>query len=251
MTAGCMRHQRRLIRIPNSTDCYYCINNMTCPIHVSYCLVALVTSPDHLSLIMLPVYFITLSDICYTFCCGTLLMYIYILHCIYSALCIPCKHHYGICTTRQYGSIVCCTSACSFLSRHHQITLLYKTGYDYRHDPMITCQVVMILKYDMFIFLPLIICLLYGITVIESCIIYYYRVCITIVYITASFILPLTRSLSDDPGFACPGWRFEVSYCQTCHWFHIGDLSPIRFIGILILLSFFLICPCFFIYHAH
>ena len=92
----------------------------------------------------------------------------------------------------------------------------------------------------MFIFLLFIICLLYDITVTESCIIYYYRICITIVYITASFILPLTRSLSDDPEFACPGWRFEISYCQTCHWIHIGDLSPIRFIGILVLLSYFL-----------
>ena len=64
------------------------------------------------------------------------------------------------------------------------------------------------------------------------------------IYITASSILSLTRSLSDDTGFACPGWRFEISYCQICHWFHIGDLSPIRFISILILLSYFLICPC-------
>ena len=44
------------------------------------------------------------------------------------------------------------------------------------------------------------------------CLIYYYRACITIVHIIASFILSLTRSLSDDPGFACPGWRSELSY---------------------------------------
>ena len=31
------------------------------------------------------------------------------------------------------------------------------------------------------------------------------EMCIRDRYITASFILPLTRSLSDDPGFACPG----------------------------------------------
>ena len=53
-----MGHWKRLIKIPGGTDCYYCMNNMTCPIHVSYWLVALVISPDHLSLIMLPVYFV-------------------------------------------------------------------------------------------------------------------------------------------------------------------------------------------------
>jgi len=36
-----------------------------------------------------------------------------------------------------------------------------------------------------------------------------YRACSIIVYITASFILPLTRSLTDDPEFACSGWRSE------------------------------------------
>jgi len=77
----------------------------------------------------------------------------------------------------------------------------------------------MVLKDDMFIYfsclhvymyLLLITSLLYGITSPTLCIIYYYRACITIVYITASFILPLTRSLSDDPGFACPGLRSEL-----------------------------------------
>ena len=109
----------------------------------------------------------------------------------------------------------------------------------------------MILKYDMFIFLLLIICLLYGITVTESCIIYYYRVCITIVYITASFILPLTRSLSDDPGFACPGWRSELSYCQIVHWIHIGDSSSRPFIGIFVIYFCYLIYPCFHICYDH
>ena len=39
---------------------------------------------------------------------------------------------------------------------------------------------------------------------------YYYRDYITIIYITAFFILSLTRSLSDDPGFVCSGWRSEI-----------------------------------------
>jgi len=58
------------------------------------------------------------------------------------------------------------------------------------------------------IFLLLIICLLNSITSTTTCIIYMYHACSTIVYITVSFILPLTRSLSDDPRFACPDWRF-------------------------------------------
>ena len=59
------------------------INNMTCLIHVYYCLVVLVTIPDNLSAIMLPVYFVTLSDTCYTFCYGTLFMSTYTLHTMY------------------------------------------------------------------------------------------------------------------------------------------------------------------------
>ena len=87
----------------------------------------------------------------------------------------------------------------------------------------------------------LIICLLYGITNTKSCIIYYYLACITIVHITASFILPLTRSLSDDPEFACPGWRSELSSCQIFHWIHIViviDVIP-RYLYYLIFNSFY------------
>ena len=75
----------------------------------------------------------------------------------------------------------------------------------------------------------LIICLGYGITITTACIIYYYCACITIVHIIASFILPLTRSLSDDPEFARPGWRSQILSCQTFHWIHIGlviDVIP-------------------------
>jgi len=132
-----MRHWKRLIKIPGGTDCSYYINNMTCPIHVSYCLVALVTIPDHLSLIMLHVYFVTLPDTCYTFCCGTLPMHGYTLPCIYSALCISCRLH-TLQTSLLYmpNAVVwlccICTSACSFPSRRHYI-------YYCRHDPMITC----------------------------------------------------------------------------------------------------------------
>ena len=99
-----MGHWKRLIKIPGGTDCYYWITNMTylrhvcycnmiCLIHVFYCLVVLVAVPDH------PV---TLPSTCYTFCSGIILMYMYTLHCIYSVSCIPCRHHYCICTTLYY-----------------------------------------------------------------------------------------------------------------------------------------------------
>ena len=84
--------------MPGGTDCYYCINHMTCLIHVYYCLVVLVTTPDHLFAIMLHVYVVPLSGTCYTFCGGILLttlpdacytscgdilfMYTYTLHCM-------------------------------------------------------------------------------------------------------------------------------------------------------------------------
>ena len=100
-----MGHWKRLIKKPGGTDCYYCINIMTCLIHVFYCLVVHVPVPDHFAVIMLPVYVVTLPVSCYTFCGGILLMYMYNLHCIYSVSCIPCRHHYCICTTQYCGYI--------------------------------------------------------------------------------------------------------------------------------------------------
>ena len=77
-----MGHWKRLIKIPGGTDCYYCINNMTCLIHVYFCVVVLVTFPDMFSTIMLPVDFATLPNACYTSCGDTLFMYTYTLHCM-------------------------------------------------------------------------------------------------------------------------------------------------------------------------
>ena len=97
-----MGHWKRLIKIPGDTDCYYCINDMTCLIHVCY----LVTVPDHLSAIMLHVYCVyTALHIFYFLCLHILLMYKYTLHYIYSVFCIPCRHHYCLCTTLYYGYI--------------------------------------------------------------------------------------------------------------------------------------------------
>ena len=66
-----MRHWKSLIKIPSGTDRDYCINSMTYLIHVYYCVVVLVTIPDVLSTIMLPVDFATLPDACYTSCGDT------------------------------------------------------------------------------------------------------------------------------------------------------------------------------------
>ena len=75
--------------------------------------------------------------------------------------------------------------------------------------------------------------------ILVSCLYYY------ILYIIASFILPLTRSLSDDPGFACPGWRSELPYYQIVPWIHIGDSSSRPFIGIFIFVSVSSFIPIF------
>ena len=96
-------------------------------------------------------------------------------------------------------------------------------------------------KYEWNIFLLLHICLLYGITSTTSCIIYSYHVCIIIVSITASFILPLTRSLSDDPGFACPdleirGTVVSGSTLESHRRFLSGTIH--RYLEHLVLLSY-------------
>ena len=145
-------------KIPCGTDCYYCINNMTCLIHIYiiislylllflkryprscyiytllHCLVHFTFSiiahycayhvlfcsiyslcihhactlmtlwhrqvTIMVSTIMSLVYLTTLSYFCYTPCGNTLFMDTYTLYCIYSALSIPCRHHYCICTTQ-------------------------------------------------------------------------------------------------------------------------------------------------------
>ena len=66
--------------MPGGTDYYYCINKMTCLIHVYYCSVVLVIISDILSIIMPPIYLATLLDTCYTSCGDTLFMYMYTLH---------------------------------------------------------------------------------------------------------------------------------------------------------------------------
>ena len=99
-TASGMGHWKRLIKIPGGTDCYYCLNHLTCSTHGYYSPFLFVTLPDMLSTLMSHVYLVALLDICYTPCGDTLFMYMYNLHCIYSALCIRCRLHYCIYTTQ-------------------------------------------------------------------------------------------------------------------------------------------------------
>jgi len=61
-----MEHWKRLIKISCVTDYYYCINNITCLIHVYYYSVVPVIIPDILSFIMSHVYLVTVSDTYYT-----------------------------------------------------------------------------------------------------------------------------------------------------------------------------------------
>ena len=109
------------------------------------------------SVIMLSVDFATLPDACYTSYGDLLLMHMYTLLCIYILFCIA----YMLPRHNTVLWLHCiCPAACLLLSRHHQHVHLYyvTTGYDYRHDPIITGQAVIVLKYDMFIFCY---CLLY------------------------------------------------------------------------------------------
>ena len=63
-----MRHWKRLIKIPGGTDCYYCINNMTCLIHV-YLLLCLVH--------------VTLSVVAYYACSALHLFYFHMPTCMF------------------------------------------------------------------------------------------------------------------------------------------------------------------------
>ena len=126
-----MGHWRRLIKIPGGTDCYYCINHMTCLTHVYYCpFIFLLFLSDMLSTIMSPVYLITLSYICYTPCGNVLFMHTYTLHCIYSAF------MYTLQTSVQYmhNTVVwlcCILHTCMFISITSPLynTIYYITGY--------------------------------------------------------------------------------------------------------------------------
>ena len=74
-----MGHWKRLIKISGGTDCYYCINHMTCLIHVYYYLFILVT--------LTAILFTTMSHVYLTllvFFTDTLFMYTYTLHFMYS-----------------------------------------------------------------------------------------------------------------------------------------------------------------------
>jgi len=139
--ASGMGHWKRLIKIPGGTDCYYWINHMTCSTHVYYCPFIFVTIPDLLSTIMTPVYLVPRSSICYTPCGNILFMAIYIL-CVASIPLYVYLTNISIVYT-QHSSVVMLHTAHLHVPFYHVTTiyqsLLYKTGYYCRHDPMITC----------------------------------------------------------------------------------------------------------------
>jgi len=51
------------------------------------------------------------------------------------------------------------------------------------------------------------------VSLVQHHVLYISIVLVLLLYNIASFILPLTRSLSDDPGFACPDWRSVYREC--------------------------------------
>ena len=90
-TVSGMGHWKRMIKISGGTDCYYCINDMTCLIHVCY----LVTVPDNLSDIILPVYLLLyLVHVTLSMSRNSALH-------ISSSICIPCS----LCSTPYYSYI--------------------------------------------------------------------------------------------------------------------------------------------------
>jgi len=84
-TANGMRHWKRLIKISGDTDCYYCINNMPCSLHMYYC------SVIHC---YIPWYSIHQHVTCISCisCGNTLFMCIYNLHSMYSVSCVPRRY---------------------------------------------------------------------------------------------------------------------------------------------------------------
>jgi len=138
-----MGHWKRLIKIPSATVCYYCIKNMTCRVHVFYCLFVHVPVPDHFAAIMLPVYVVLTCFMLYILwwhlthvhVYSALLLSAYILFCMDYLL---LKHN-------TVGWLCCILHLHIHLHHyhvhvHHVITrqhyLLYKL--DTTHDPMIT-----------------------------------------------------------------------------------------------------------------
>ena len=199
----------------------------------------------YLYMLLLYLFHAILSVVAY-YVCICILCIAYSLISIYLADIIPVYAQHRIMVI-LHMPICMCTSitpplTCSFLSHHHQTTLfIISTGYDYRHDPMITGQVVMVLKEDMFLYFY---CLLYGITITKSYLLlsclYYYSTYYCLLHFTTH------QSLSDDPEFACPGWRSELPNNQILPWSHIGDyLSSSPFIGIFVIYLCYLIYPCF------
>ena len=137
-TANGMGHCKRLIKISYGIDCYYCINIMTCLIHIYYCSIVLITISNILSTIMSPVYLVTLPNTCCTSCGDTLFMYTYTLHSTYSVSCISCKHCYSIITTQLYGYSVYFISIHSYSSWQHYATVILRLNKKYKVIKLVT-----------------------------------------------------------------------------------------------------------------
>ena len=162
-TASGMGHWKTLIKIPGGTDFYYCIKDMTLP---DTCMLSCYCSRYFIRYYVTCI-LVTLPGTCYTFCGGLLLLYMYTLHCISSIFCIPCRHHYCLCTTPHYGYLAYAHLHVHF---YHVTTSVFISITSPPDDNMLGSAGIKI--WHDYIFLLLIIYLLYGITSTTSCIIY-------------------------------------------------------------------------------
>ena len=85
-TASGMGHWKRVIKIAGGTDCYYCINDMTCLVHICYLVIVHATLSDILLLVYLLLYLahVILSVVAYD-SCTCLLCIAYMLFSVYLA----------------------------------------------------------------------------------------------------------------------------------------------------------------------
>ena len=117
-TASGIGHWKRLIKIPDDTYCYYCINNMTCSIHIYYYPFILVSFSGILFTVMSHVNRVTLPDTCYTSSGDTLFMLMNTLHFMYFLFYV-----FSVNTLLLY-MIILCTSCRHVHSDHDPLMLL-------------------------------------------------------------------------------------------------------------------------------
>ena len=124
--------------ISGGTDCYYCINNMTCLIHVLFsCICCHFWYSIHYHATRIP---------CYTSWYLLRFIWWHTIHVhVYSALyvfcfSIPCRHFYFI-SQHSCMVILLFISICSYSSRHHYATVILRLNKKFKVIKHVTCYV--------------------------------------------------------------------------------------------------------------